>query len=125
MESLCLSQDTSPGSALTRLQFQSQCCPGQQNVPRSCSHRAAAAPSRPHHRRQERQEPDQVSCDWRRARRVLTSDWTRKPSAGDMKTGCPLGFVRPDLSSRCTWQPNQTKVDVKSGMQGPHSLDKP
>ena len=21
--------------------------------------------------------------------------------------GCPLGFVRPDLASRCTWRPNQ------------------
>ena len=122
MESLC------PGSALTRLQFQSRVCSSQQHVPSSRSHRAAAAPSRPHHGRQERQEPDKVSCDWpglARQGAVLTSDWTRKPSAGDMKTGCPHGFVRPDLSSRCTWQPNQTKVDLKAGLQGPHSLDKP
>ena len=39
--------------------------------------------------------------------------------------GCPMGFVRPDLVSRCTWKPNETKADVKNMKQGPHSLDKP
>merc|ERR1719414_2415049 len=36
-----------------------------------------------------------------------------------------MGFVRPDLNSRCTWAAGQTKVDLKTMMQGPHSLDKP
>ena len=36
-----------------------------------------------------------------------------------------MGFVRPDLASRCSWKPNETKVDLKNMTQGPHSLDKP
>merc|ERR1711988_1657091 len=39
--------------------------------------------------------------------------------------GCPMGFVRPDLTSRCTWRPNEGKQDLKLMTQGPHSLDKP
>jgi len=38
--------------------------------------------------------------------------------------GCPMGFVRPDLSSRCTWKPNDVKPDLKNGTQGPHTIDK-
>jgi len=45
----------------------------------------------------------------------------RKKSGGGK--GCPLGFVRPDLSSRCTWQPNGTVPNPASGTQGPHTLD--
>jgi len=36
-----------------------------------------------------------------------------------------MGFVRPDLSSRCTWAAGQTKPDLKNMTQGPHTLDKP
>jgi len=36
-----------------------------------------------------------------------------------------MGFVRPDLESRCTWKANETKADLKTMTQGPHSLDKP
>ena len=47
----------------------------------------------------------------------------------DSMTGCPMqqqgGFVRPDLVSRCTWKANETKVDLKSMSQGPHTLDRP
>jgi len=39
--------------------------------------------------------------------------------------GCPMGFVRPDLNSRCTWAAGQTKPDLKNMTQGPHTLDKP
>ena len=39
--------------------------------------------------------------------------------------GCPMGFVRPDLTSRCTWSPNETKQDLKTMTQGPHSIDRP
>jgi cystathionine beta-synthase len=38
--------------------------------------------------------------------------------------GCPMGFVRPDLVSRCTWKPNETKPDHQKGTQGPHTIDK-
>jgi len=38
--------------------------------------------------------------------------------------GCPMGFVRPDLTSRCTWIPNGTKPDLQKGTQGPHTIDK-
>jgi len=44
-------------------------------------------------------------------------------------TGCPMqqqgGFVRPDLVSRCTWKAGETKPDLKSMTQGPHTLDTP
>merc|ERR1719452_89240 len=44
-------------------------------------------------------------------------------------TGCPMqqqgGFVRPDLVSRCTWRAGETKADMKSMTQGPHTLDTP
>lgn len=47
----------------------------------------------------------------------------------DSMTGCPMqqqgSFVRPDLVSRCTWKANETKVDLKSMSQGPHTLDRP
>lgn len=36
-----------------------------------------------------------------------------------------MGFVRPDLTSRCTWQANKTVPDLAKMTQGPHSLDKP
>jgi len=38
--------------------------------------------------------------------------------------GCPMGFVRPDGASRCTWQKAgpRTPVDMKAMTQGPHSL---
>jgi len=45
----------------------------------------------------------------------------RKKSGGGR--GCPLGFVRPDLTSRCTWRPNETQPNPASGIQGPHSLE--
>eukprot|EP00092_Neocalanus_flemingeri_P014100 GFUD01015209.1.p1 GENE.GFUD01015209.1~~GFUD01015209.1.p1 ORF type:complete len:583 (-),score=126.94 GFUD01015209.1:985-2733(-) len=50
----------------------------------------------------------------------------KKSSASAMKEGhgCPMGFVRPDLTSRCTWRPNETKPDLKKGTQGPHTIDK-
>merc|ERR1719318_1260921 len=35
-----------------------------------------------------------------------------------------MGFVRPDLVSRCTWKPNETKPDLQKGTQGPHTIDK-
>merc|ERR1711962_1036285 len=35
-----------------------------------------------------------------------------------------MGFVRPDLESRCTWKPNGTKPDLQKGTQGPHTIDK-
>merc|ERR1719187_2960634 len=35
-----------------------------------------------------------------------------------------MGFVRPDLVSRCTWKPNETKPDHQKGTQGPHTIDK-
>jgi len=43
---------------------------------------------------------------------------------GKKDNGCPMGFVRPDLSSRCTWKPNDVKPDLKNGTQGPHTIDK-
>ena len=50
----------------------------------------------------------------------------RKSVTASMKDGhgCPMGFVRPDLTSRCTWKPNGTTPDLKKGLQGPHSIDK-
>ena len=42
---------------------------------------------------------------------------------GKKDNGCPMGFVRPDLSSRCTWKPNDVKPDLKNGTQGPHTID--
>ena len=38
--------------------------------------------------------------------------------------GCPMGFVRLDLESRCTWKPNGTKPDLQKGTQGPHTIDR-
>merc|ERR1719232_479543 len=35
-----------------------------------------------------------------------------------------MGFVRPDLESRCTWKPNGTIPDLQKGTQGPHTIDK-
>merc|ERR1719438_364965 len=35
-----------------------------------------------------------------------------------------MGFVRPDLESRCTWKPNGTKPDLQKCTQGPHTIDK-
>ena len=47
----------------------------------------------------------------------------------DSMTGCPMqqqgSFVRPDLVSRCTWKAGETKADLKTMTQGPHTLDKP
>ena len=38
--------------------------------------------------------------------------------------GCPMGFVRPDLPSRCTWRKEgpRTPQDLSTMSQGPHSL---
>jgi len=57
---------------------------------------------------------------------IMVSRQHKKSGIGRQEShGCPMGFVRPDLVSRCTWKPNETKVDLKTMMQGPHSLDKP
>ena len=57
---------------------------------------------------------------------IMVSRHHKKSGIGRQEShGCPMGFVRPDLVSRCTWKPNETKVDLKTMMQGPHSLDKP
>merc|ERR1711936_472748 len=41
--------------------------------------------------------------------------------------GCPMGFVRPDGASRCTWLQAgpRTPVDLSNMTQGPHTLQKP
>jgi len=57
----------------------------------------------------------------------ITAGRGRKKSIkeGSAKSnGCPMGFVRPDLESRCTWKPNGTKPDLQKGTQGPHTIDK-
>ena len=58
----------------------------------------------------------------------ITAGRSRKKSLATQLSkeghGCPMGFVRPDLTSRCTWKPNETKPDMKKGTQGPHSIDK-
>ena len=56
----------------------------------------------------------------------ITSGRGRKKSLSSSKkdNGCPMGFVRPDLTSRCTWKPNGTKPDLQKGTQGPHTIDK-
>merc|ERR1719433_1182261 len=56
---------------------------------------------------------------------TLSRQRKKSSTAGKESHGCPMGFVRPDLTSRCTWKPNENKVDLKAMMQGPHSLDKP
>ena len=50
-----------------------------------------------------------------------------KSSSGTKEAahGCPMGFVRPDLVSRCTWKAGVSKQDTKTMTQGPHSIDKP
>lgn len=42
----------------------------------------------------------------------------------DKEHGCPMGFVRPDLESRCKWGLESAKgeVDMSKMTQGPHSL---
>jgi len=59
----------------------------------------------------------------------ITALRSRKKSFSNQKSqeghGCPMGFVRPDLTSRCTWRPNETKPDLKKGLQGVHTIDKP
>ena len=50
---------------------------------------------------------------------------SKSQSGSKEMKGCPMGFVRPDLESRCTWKRNETKADLKTMTQGPHSLDKP
>jgi len=58
----------------------------------------------------------------------ITAGRSRKKSLATQLSkeghGCPMGFVRPDLTSRCTWKANETKPDMKKGTQGPHSIDK-
>jgi len=57
----------------------------------------------------------------------ITAGRGRKKSIKEGSTksnGCPMGFVRPDLESRCTWKPNGTKPDLQKGTQGPHTIDK-
>ena len=56
---------------------------------------------------------------------TLSRQRKKSSTAGKESHGCPMGFVRPDLASRCSWKPNETKVDLKNMTQGPHSLDKP
>ena len=57
----------------------------------------------------------------------ITSGRRRSKSQSGNKEshGCPMGMVRPDLVSRCTWKAGQTKADVKNMTQGPHTLDTP
>ena len=52
------------------------------------------------------------------------------PSRGrsySTEAGCPETFVRPDLTSRCTWQNGKTRPaqDLSSMTQGPHSMQMP
>jgi len=57
----------------------------------------------------------------------ITSGRGRKkslPPSSGKNNGCPMGFVRPDLASRCTWKPNGTKPDIQKGTQGPHTIDR-
>merc|ERR1711892_648843 len=57
----------------------------------------------------------------------ITSGRGRKkslPPSSGKNNGCPMGFVRPDLTSRCTWKPNGTKPDIQKGTQGPHTIDR-
>ena len=56
---------------------------------------------------------------------TLSRQRKKNSTTGKESHGCPMGFVRPDLVSRCSWKPNETKVDLKTLTQGPHSLDKP
>ena len=43
------------------------------------------------------------------------------------KSDCPHTFVRPDLTSRCTWRSDDTRPvqDLSSMTQGPHSMQMP
>merc|ERR1719433_276515 len=56
---------------------------------------------------------------------TLSRQRKKSSTAGKESHGCPMGFVRPDLTSRCTWSPNETKQDLKTMTQGPHSIDRP